>query len=185
MAAAENKEDIKQQEEKDLGEEYRTNISDEEKKSFREQIWKIRHPNQKERKNLWPEDCEPKTRSLRGVATEYVYEWKEDKMWYRCYVLENHAFVGLKYMLDFTGTRNHHIQGTFGFENNKVEAHLNPFELEMICLVEGNITTESNLSVSCSWGSCKIHPLILANAIAIEMNKLSIYIYIIIYIFQG
>ena len=165
MAAEDTKE------EEDLGEEFRTNISEKEKKGFREQIWKIRHPNQKERTKLWPNDCEPKIKSLRGVATEYVYEWTEGNMWYRCYELEVLAFVGIEYELNFEGTTNHNIQGTFGFENNKVIANLNPFELETICLVERDITQEHTFKVTGRWGSCKIHPMILANAIAIEMNK--------------
>ena len=151
-----------------------TNISHREIQLLREQIWRMRHPNAQEREQLWPSNVIPKVTDLKGIATQRLFQWESDTTWFRAYEVELHQFTGFQYVLDFTGTTNHEIQGTFGVQNGKVEANLQPFELETICLISRNKLDPFKFSVKMSYVTTDVHPAILQTALAMNEHR---YIY--------
>ena len=148
-----------------------TNISQQEMAMLRDQIWRMRHPDQEEREQLWPENIEPKVADLKGIATQRIYEWQSDTTWFRAYEVELHQFTGFQYVLDFKGTTNHEIQGTFGCQGLRVEANLQPFELETICLVSRNKLDPFKFAVKMQWITTDVHPAILETALAMNQNR--------------
>eukprot|EP01084_Bolivina_argentea_P231247 390004_1 len=103
-------------------------ITDDEVNVFRDIAFKIRHPDGK-REVPWPTDCIPKQEKLGGeLAIQYTYEWEKGNKWARAYEVEVNAFIGVKYILNFEGTTNYDIQGSFPIQNNKLIVDLQPFE---------------------------------------------------------
>jgi len=149
-----------------------SNISHREIALLREQIWKMRHPNATERERLWPSDLVPKVTELKDIATQRVFQWESDTTWFRAYEVELHQFTGFQFVLDFTGTTNHEIQGTFGVNGSRVEANLQPFELETICLVSRNKLDPFKFSVKMSWTTSDVHPAILQTALAMNEHRI-------------
>ncbi len=74
--------------------------------------------------------------------------------------------------MDFTGTTNHEIQGTFGVNGSRVEANLQPFELETICLVSRNKLDPFKFIVKMSWTTSDVHPAILQTALAMNEHRI-------------
>eukprot|EP01083_Nonionella_stella_P031265 85588_1 len=149
-----------------------TNISHREIQLLRDQIWRMRHPNAAERERLWPSDLQPKVTELKDIATQRVFQWESDTTWFRAYEVELHQFTGFQFVLDFTGTTNHEIQGTFGVNGSRVEANLQPFELETICLVSRNKLDPFKFSVKMSWTTSDVHPAILQTALAMNEHRI-------------
>jgi len=149
-----------------------TNISHREIQLLREQIWKMRHPNATERERLWPSDLQPKVTELKDIATQRLFQWESDTTWFRAYEVELHQFTGFQFVLDFTGTTNHEIQGTFGVNGSRVEANLQPFELETICLVSRNKLDPFKFSVKMNWTTSDVHPAILQTALAMNEHRI-------------
>jgi len=149
-----------------------TNISHREIQLLRDQIWRMRHPNAAERERLWPSDLVPKVTELKDIATQRVFQWESDTTWFRAYEVELHQFTGFQFVLDFTGTTNHEIQGTFGVQGSRVEANLQPFELETICLVSRNKLDPFKFSVKMSWTTSDVHPAILQTALAMNEHRI-------------
>lgn len=149
-----------------------TKIAEQEIAALRNQIWRMRHPQAPQREELWPNYVEPKVSDLKGIATQRIYEWESDTTWFRAYEIELHDFTGFQYILDFTGTTNHEIQGTFGVNNQRVEANLQPFELETICLVSRNKLDPFKFAVKMQWVTTDVHPAILETALAMNSQRI-------------
>jgi len=149
-----------------------TNISHREIQLLRDQIWKMRHPNAQQRETLWPPHLQPRVTELKDIATQRIYQWESDTTWFRAYEVELHQFTGFQFVLDLTGTTNHEIQGTFGVNGSRVEANLQPFELETICLVSRNKLDPFKFSVKMSWSTTDVHPAILQTALAMNEHRI-------------
>lgn len=150
---------------------FSTRITNKEVEIFKEQTFRIRHPNG-ERHEPWPSDCEPSEKMLGGnLAIERTYEWTLDNNWCRVYEVEVLQFMAIQYKIDFAGTTNHEIQAVYGVEDMTVALALQPYERETICMISRDITQEHELHVKGEWKKIAIHPNILQNAIAIGTNK--------------
>jgi len=110
--------------------------------------------------------------NLKDIATQRIYQWESDTTWFRAYEVELHQFTGFQFVLDLTGTTNHEIQGTFGVNGSRVEANLQPFELETICLVSRNKLDPFKFSVKMSWTTSDVHPAILQTALAMNEHRI-------------
>jgi len=149
-----------------------SNISEQEIALLRNQIWQMRHPDAKVREKLWSSKIVPRESDLKGIATQRIYEWESDSTWFRAYEVEVHKFVGFQFVLDFSGSTNHEIQGTFGVNDQRVEANLQPFELETVCLISRNKLDPFKFAVKMQWLITDAHPSIVETALSMNAQRI-------------
>jgi len=146
-------------------------LSEDEIKSFREQIFKIRHPNGS-RKIPWPKNTKFKETKLGGLAIMKEYEWTDNNVYNRAFEVEIKKFIGFKYILDLNGTENHDIQTGFDKNGMIITAELQPFEQEIIALISRDNTKKYQLKINGKWETSEIQDIIVKNAIAMSRNKI-------------
>lgn len=147
-------------------------ITESEIKAFREQIFKIRHPNG-ERNVPWPNDAKCKKTDLGdGLAIQREYEWESKGIYNKAIEIEILSFIGFRYVLDLTGSKNYEIDSGFDKDGLIISAELQPYEQEVVALITRTNKDEYQLKQSGKWESCQIRDIIKKNAINMSRNKL-------------